>query len=203
MPSAPSSLSRLMICQKLFSSMTVCTLLQPSVARGMTVGLFTPGRPSFAGWLLVIKAILDLILYIQLKKKLDVALAMQAQKTKKTESYAMATVEPQRPAAPSFWQKREQKKQEKEAARAKAREAARLREEQERAERNRRAQEQERAEEEEVFAGTNAMHDASTEEPMDADFAQTEATEHEVGGSEPIYDAHYTEADVDEDGEEG
>ena len=158
---------------------------------------------SFAGWLLVIKAILDLILYIQLKKKLDVALAMQAQKTKKTESYAMATVEPQRPAAPSFWQKREQKKQEKEAARAKAREAARLREEQERAERNRRAQEQERAEEEEVFAGTNAMHDASTEEPMDADFAQTEATEHEVGGSEPIYDAHYTEADVDEDGEEG
>ena len=152
---------------------------------------------TFAGWLLVIKAILDLVLYIQLKKKLDAAMAMQAQRVKKADSYAMATVETQRPAAPSFFQKKKQEREEKNAARAKAREEARLREEQERAERIRRAQEE--AQEEDVYAGT--MNNAAAGEPMDADFAQTEAMEQEAG-DDAVYDADFTEHDVEDAGVE-
>lgn len=154
---------------------------------------------TFAGWVLVIKAIIDVVLYIQSKKKVDLAMAQQrARSARKPESYAMAAVEPQRPSAPSWKQKWDQKNAEKKAQRAAAKEEARAREEAERLERIRRAQEQ--SQEEEVYAGTGDMRAA--EEAMDADFMQTEAAEGDDPGAEHVFDADFTESDVAEEGGE-
>ena len=56
MPSAPRDFNCPIISQKHFSSRTVWILLQPSVANGMMVGLFTPGRMLVISFTLLVGA---------------------------------------------------------------------------------------------------------------------------------------------------
>ncbi len=156
---------------------------------------------TFAGWLLLVKAILDIVLYLQSKKKIDAVLAAQAAKTRKApESYAIKTVEPQRPAAPSWLQQQRQKAKEKKEAREAAREAARQREEADKAERIRRAQEEAQ---EDYYKGGAEEKSAFADEAMDADFTQTEASPEEEPVQGPVYDVDYTEVETpQEEGEE-
>ena len=59
MPCAPSAFSFPMISQKHFWSSTVCTLLQPSVARGIMVGLLMPGSTSMISCTLSVGAFIN------------------------------------------------------------------------------------------------------------------------------------------------
>ena len=59
MPSAPNVLSCPMISQKRFSSSTVWILLQPSVAKGITVGLLIPGSTLMMSFTLSVGAFIS------------------------------------------------------------------------------------------------------------------------------------------------
>ena len=149
---------------------------------------------TFAGWLLLLKAITDLVLYLQVKKKIDNAVEEERlRQPAPAPTFSVANVEPQRPAAPSAFQEWRHKQKEKRAARAVAREEARAREEAERAERIRRDQEEAAREEEEAEAAFKA---AAAQQAAAAASAKVNAA------NEPI-DGTYSQADpADEPGDE-
>ena len=156
---------------------------------------------TFAGWLFLLKAITDVVLHLQVRKKVERYEQAEAAKPKAPESFAVSNVEPQRPAAPSRMQEWTQKQKEKRAQRAAAREEARLRQEAERAERIRRAQE---AAQEEAAAAAAAQAAAAASaqvnaanEPVDGFYTRAAGETEEPEPDDIIEDVDFTETDAD------
>ena len=148
---------------------------------------------SYAGWVFLIKGILDVFLYLDSNKKIATAMAAREPKTQKpVESSALATVEPQRPSAPNSvqeWAKKRREKREKSKA---AREEAKRREQAENEARIKAAQEKAAAFDAEMEAKTMAQ---PTSEPMNADYVQVNQTEGEDIGP-MTKDVEYVDSEV-------